>query len=48
MLENAASDKVQTSTKINEIKSSVAIVEKRLGAEIDRLAVSCFLAIFFS
>ena len=45
LLENAASDKIQISTEIKEIKSSVALVKTGLGAEINRLAVSthCFM-----
>ena len=45
LLENAASNKIQVSAEIKEIKSSVALVKSGLGAEIDRLSVSYLWAI---
>ena len=40
LLENAASDKIQATTEMNEIKSNVDMIENRLDAKIDSLAVS--------
>ena len=41
MLESTAADKKHVSSEIENIKSNVALVKSGLGAEIDRLAVSC-------
>ena len=46
LLENAAVDKKYVSSELQEIRSSVASVKKGLGAEIDRLAVSCIQILF--
>ena len=40
LLANAVLDKIQTTTEIKEIQSNVGMIENRLGAKIDRLAVS--------
>ena len=40
LIESAASEKTQVSEKIEEIKSSVALVKTGLTTKIDHLAVS--------